>query len=149
MAQATPEVTELHDAVKRGDLAMMRTLLAADRALANTRCATDPRGVYPLHVAAEHGQADAARLLLEHGADPALLDAENNATALCWAAFHGRPAVIAALPDVGINLRNKHGLTPLGCAIGGTQGRWSRFSNASTDDWRKITGMLRARGGVE
>ena len=149
MAQATSEVTEFHNAVKRGDLAELRKLLTANRALANARSEADPRGVYPLHVAAEHGQADAARLLLEHGADPALLDAENNATALCWAAFHGRPAVVAALPDAGINVRNKHGLTPLGCAIGGTQGHWSRFSNASTDDWRKITEMLRARGGVE
>lgn len=149
MAPAPSKVTELHEAVKRGDLAAMRKLLAADRQLANARSETDARGVYPLHVAAEVGQAEAARLLLEHGADPGLLDAENDATALCWAAFHGRPAVVAALPDTGINLRNKHGLTPLGCAIGGTQGHWSRFSNASTDDWRKITGMLRARGGVE
>ena len=149
MAQAPPEVNELHDAVKRGDLAAMRELLAADNTLANARSETDPRGVYPLHVAAELGQAEAARLLLEHGADPGLLDAQNAATALCWAAFHGRPAVLAVLPDTGINLRNKHGLTPLGCAIGGMQGHWSRFSNASTDDWRKITEMLRARGGVE
>lgn len=127
----------------------MRALLEGNRALANARSETDARGPYPLHVAAESDQADAARVLLEHGADPVLLDGENDATAICWAAFHGRPGVVAALPDAGINLRNKHGLTPLGCAIGGTQGHWSRFSNASTEDWRKITEMLRARGGVE
>jgi hypothetical protein len=57
--------------------------------------------------------------------------------------------VVAALPNTAINLRNKHGLTPLGCAVGGTQGQWTRFSNASTEDWRKITEMPRARGGVE
>ena len=149
MAQAASQVTRLHDAVKVGDLAAMRALLEGNRALANARSETDARGVYPLHVAAESGQADAARVLIEHGADPLLLDTENDATALCWAAFYGRPAVVAALPDTGINLRNKHGLTPLGCAVGGTQGHWQRFSNASTEDWRKITGMLRARGGVE
>lgn len=149
MAQAASQVSELHDAVKRGDVAAMRRLLAVQRGLANARSETDARGVYPLHVAAEFGQADAARLLLEHGADPAMLDAENDATALCWAAFYGRPAVVAVLPDAAINVRNKHGLTPLGCAVGGTQGHWSRFSNASTEDWRKITEMLRARGAVE
>lgn len=149
MAQAASKVTALHAAVKSGDLAALRELLSADRALANARSETDLRGVYPLHVAAEFDQAEAARLLLEHGADPALLDAENNATALCWAAFYGRPAVAAVLPDAALNARNKHGLTPLGCAIGGTQGHWQRFSKASTEDWRKITEMLRARGGVE
>jgi ankyrin repeat protein len=149
MAQATSQVTRLHHAVKAGDLGAMRALLEVDSALANARSETDARGVYPLHVAAEFDQAQAARLLIEHGADPALLDAENDATALCWAAFYGRPAVVSALPDAGINSRNKHGLTPLGCALGGTQGHWQRFSNASTDDWRKITEMLRARGGVE
>jgi uncharacterized protein len=144
-------VTDFHGAVKHGDLATMRKLLAADRALANARSETDARGTYPLHVAAEFDQADAARLLLEHGADPALLDSENHASALCWAAFHGRARVAAVLAerDPNINLRNKHGLTPLGCAVGGTQGHWQRFSNASTEDWRKITEMLRGRGGVE
>jgi hypothetical protein len=46
-------VTDLHEAVKRGDLAAMRALLAADRALANARSETDARGTFPLHVAAE------------------------------------------------------------------------------------------------
>lgn len=45
--------------------------------------------------------------------------------------------------------RNKHGLTPLGCAVEGSKGHWQRFTKASTEDWRKITEMLRARGGVE
>jgi hypothetical protein len=42
-----------------------------------------------------------------------------------------------------------HGLTPLGCAIGGTEGRWLAFSNATLDDWREAADLLRARGGVE
>jgi ankyrin repeat protein len=62
-------VTDLHDAVKRGDLAALGALLKANPALAHARSETDPRGTYPLHVAAEFGQAEAARLLLEHGAD--------------------------------------------------------------------------------
>jgi len=45
--------------------------------------------------------------------------------------------------------RNKHGLTPLGCAVGGTQGRWQKFSDATLDDWREAASLIRARGGRE
>ena len=144
-------VTDLHDAVKRGDLAAMRTLLAVDRALANARSETDARGTYPLHVAAEFGQAEAARVLLAHGADVALLDIENDSIALCWAAFFGRPEVTAVLLEAGSepSQRNKHGLTPLGCAVGGVQGKWERFSKATREDWRKCAEAIRAMGGTE
>ena len=64
------KITELHDAVRRGDLAAMKALLAADRSLANTCSEMDVRGTYPLHVAAESGQAGAARLLLDQRAEP-------------------------------------------------------------------------------
>jgi ankyrin repeat protein len=145
------DVTSLHDAVKRGDLGRLEALLAAHRDLANAVSETDPRSTYPLHVAAEFGQAGAARLLLRHGADVARRDAENDAIALCWAAFFGRPAVVAVLLDGGSepSQRNKHGLTPLGCAVGGTQGQWQRFSDASLDDWREAAELLRARGATE
>ena len=43
------KVTDLHDAVKRGDLAEIRALLESDRSLANARSETDVRGTYPLH----------------------------------------------------------------------------------------------------
>jgi hypothetical protein len=144
-------VKVLHWAVKSGDIPALQSMLRSDRALANARSATDKRGTFPLHVAAEFGHADAARVLLEHGADPALLDVESGATALCWAAFFGRPGVTAALleRDSQFNLRNKHGLTPLGCAVGGTQGRWKQFSNASIEDWQKVATLLRSRGALE
>src|SRR5215510_2008926 len=145
------KVTHLHDAVKRGDLGRLKALLAEDRALANVVSETDPRGTYPLHIAAEFGQADAARLLLRHGADVSRRDAENDAIALCWAAFFGRPEVVAVLLDAGSDpsQRNKHGLTPLGCAVGGTQGRWQKFSDASLSDWQRAAEIIRARGGTE
>ena len=144
-------MTELHAAVKSGDLAQLKALLERDRAAANARVASDPRGVYPLHVAAEHGQAAAARLLLDYGADVSLLDEENVSIALCWAAFFGRPGVAAVLLAAGSDpsQRNKHGLTPLGCALGGTRGQWQRFSNATLEDWSKTADLIRARGGVE
>jgi ankyrin repeat protein len=144
-------VTKLHDAVRRGDLGSLETLLAENRALANSVSETDPRGPYPLHVAAEVGQAAVARVLLRHGADVSLLDAENGAIALCWAAFFGRPDVVAVLLEAGSDpsQRNEHGLTPLGCAVGGTKGQWQRFSDATIDDWRQAADTLRSRGGTE
>jgi len=145
------EVQELHSAVKRGDTVAMKALLDRDRALANSVSATDPRRTYPLHVAAEFGQADAARMLLAYGADPTLLDAENDAIALGWAAFFGRPGVVVVLLEAGSepSQRNKHGLTPLGCAIGGTEGRWRQFSNATIEDWQAAADTIRKSGGAE
>jgi ankyrin repeat protein len=142
---------ELHDTVKNGDLAGMRALLDADRGLANAVSPTDARGTYPLHVAAEFGRAEAAQLLLRYGADQSLLDAENAAIPLGWAAFFGRPGVVAALLEAGSepSQRNKHGLTPLGCAVGGTQGKWRQFSNATVDEWEKCAELIRSHGGAE
>jgi hypothetical protein len=145
------KVRELHDAVKNGDLAEIKVLLDEDRGLANAVSTTDARGTYPLHVASEFGQAEAARLLLRYGADVSLLDAENHAIALGWAAFFGRPGVVAALleADSEPSQRNKHGLTPLACAVGGTQGRWKQFSNATVEEWQRCADLIRLRGGTE
>lgn len=145
------KVTSLHDAVKRGDLETLKALLDVNRGLANAKSESDVRGTYPLHVAAQYGQAGAARMLLDHGADVSLLDSENDSIALCWAAFFGRPEVVAVLLEAGSepSQRNKHGLTPLGCAVGGTQGRWKQFSNASLEDWGKAAELIRSRGGLE
>ena len=144
-------VTKLHDAVKRGEVGSVKALLEENRGLANSKSETDARGTFPLHVAAEFGQADAARMLLGYGADVSLLDSESDAIALGWAAFFGRPEVVAVLLEAGSepSQRNKHGLTPLGCAVGGTQGRWKQFSNASLEDWRKSAEAIRSYGGLE
>jgi ankyrin repeat protein len=141
----------LHDAVKRGDLGTLKGLLEENRDLADSRSETDARGTTPLHAAAEYGQAGAARMLLDYGADVSLLDSENDSIALCWAAFFGRPEVVAILLEAGSepSQRNKHGLTPLGCAVGGTQGRWKQFSNASLEDWGRAAETIRKYGGVE
>ena len=90
-------------------------------------------------------------MLLGYGADVSLLDSESDAIALGWAAFFGRPEVVAVLLEAGSepSQRNKHGLTPLGCAVGGTQGRWKQFSNASLEDWGKSAEAIRSHGGVE
>lgn len=144
-------VTKLHGAVRSGDVLTLRTLLDRDRSLANAVSETDPRLTYPLHVAAEFGQAEAARVLLAYGADPSLVDSENDATALGWAAFFGRPSVVLVLLEAGseLNHRNRHGLTPLDCALGGAAGRWTQFSNATVDDWRRAAKMIGDAGGKE
>jgi len=95
MAKAAAQVAELHAAVKRGDLAAIKALLEKNPALANARSETDARGTFPLHVAAQSGQAAAAKLLVDYGADVSALDLENDAIALGWAAFFGRPEVVA------------------------------------------------------
>jgi uncharacterized protein len=138
------QVSELHAAVRRGDLATIARLLNENPGLANARSETDPRGTSPLHVAAEFGQAAAAGLLLQYGADVSVLDAENDATALSWAAFFGRPEVTRVLLEAASDReqRNKHGLTALDCALGGAQGQWQRFSNASLEDWRRCVELL-------
>jgi uncharacterized protein len=142
------KATELHAAVKRGDLPAMRRLLEADPRLANAPSETDQRGTFPLHVTAEAGQAAAARLLLEYGADIAATDLENGAIALGWAAFFGRPDLVEVLLSAGSapSQRNKHGLTALGCALGGVEGRWRKFSNATVEDWRRAAAMIRTKG---
>ena len=141
----------MHDAVKRGDLGSIKALVEENRDLANSRSETDARGTYPLHVAAEFGQPGGARALLKYGADVSLLDSENKAIALGWAAFFGRPEVVAVLLEAGSepSQRNKHGLTPLGCAVGGTQGRWKQFSNATVEEWQRAAEIIRSYGGVE
>ena len=148
---AEGRVSRLHLAVRHGDLQVLQSLLVENPGLANSRSTTDARGTFPLHVAAEFGQAEAAQLLLDKGADVKLLDLENDASALGWAAFFGRPRVVRALLAAGSppSQRNKHGLTPLGCAVGGSQGRWKQFSNASLPDWQQCVELIRARGGVE
>jgi len=142
-------VTRLHDAVKRGDIEAIGSLLGDDRTLANTVSETDPRLTYPLHVAAEFGQVEAAKVLIAHGADPSLVDGENDATALGWAAFFGRPRVVEVLVKAGAEAsrRNKHGLTPLDCALRGTEGEWAKFSDATVEDWRRAAEVISAAGG--
>jgi hypothetical protein len=90
-------------------------------------------------------------VLLDYGANVSLLDTENDAIALGWAAFFGRPEVVRKLLEAGseVNQRNKHGLTPLACAVGGTQGRWKQFSNATLDDWQGSVDVIAAHGGRE
>jgi ankyrin repeat protein len=61
------------------------------------------------------------------------------------------PEVTKVLLEAGSDpqQRNKHGLTPLDCALGGAQGQWQRFSNASLADWRRCVELLRSSSTQE
>jgi ankyrin repeat protein len=115
----------------------------------NSVSETDARLTYPLHIAAEFDQIEAARMLIARGADVSLVDGENDANALGWAAFYGRPRMVELLLRSGaeLNQRNKHGLTPLDCALEGAAGHWTKFSNATVEDWRRAAELISAAGG--
>lgn len=52
-----------------------------------------------LHVTAEHGLVELARVLLDAGADPAIHDGKYDATALGWAEYCNQPAIAALLRE--------------------------------------------------
>jgi ankyrin repeat protein len=74
---------EIHDAARRGDLALVRSLLAEDPTLVNVR---DEDGLTPLHVACKEAQDGVVALLLDHGAD-ANAWVDTTATPLLLACF--------------------------------------------------------------
>jgi len=54
-----------------------------------------------LHVTAEHGGVELARLLLDAGADPSIRDDKYEATALGWAEYCGQPEIAELLRQRG------------------------------------------------
>ncbi len=79
--------------------------------------AQDRQGFTPLIIAARHGRAMCARVLLGHGAEIDKKDYKGN-SALLWAAFHGYGEVVDVLLEKGadIDARGKNG-TALTCAV--------------------------------
>jgi len=101
----------IHQAAADGDAAAVRTLLAQDASLANSR---DDRECTPLHHAAAAGHTELVALLADAGAD---IDAQNRSgeTPLHWAAIRNRQAVVELLIGRGAEteLREDYGRTPL------------------------------------
>jgi ankyrin repeat protein len=108
--------SQLVEAAARGDVAVVRTMLAAGNVDVN---AATRLGVVPLQVAIAQGDAAMTRLLLEHGADIAKPDRAGEPP-LMLAARRGVPEVAKALLEHGaaVDARDaSFGQTPLMLAV--------------------------------
>jgi ankyrin repeat protein len=117
-ARRLAETAELDvfEAASLGDVARLGEVLGEDPALAQTRSDDD---FTALHYAAFFDGPDAARLLLEHGADVnAFADNELGVHPLNSAAAAGRRDVAAILLEHGAdpNAQTARGFTPLDAA---------------------------------
>jgi ankyrin repeat protein len=110
---------DIYIASYRGDIETVKRLIAEDPELINSR---NSGGRFPLEMAAQTGQIDIVKFLLEKGADVNLN--RGGATALHMAAIYGgNTEVITLLLEAGadINARTGNGDTPLNMAVIGKQ----------------------------
>lgn len=110
---------DIYLASYRGDLDTVKRLLAENPDLINSRNSV---GRFPLEMAAQTGQIEVVKFLLEKGADVNLN--RGGATALHMAAIYGgKTEVITLLLEAGadINARTGNGDTPLNMAVIGKQ----------------------------
>src|SRR5215813_8469521 len=90
------------DACSTGNVELLRSLLAADPGLARSTDSRHEHGGWTgLHTAANHGQVEAVRLLLKHGADPNSLEAGDRTYPTHWAAAKAYLEIVRALLDAG------------------------------------------------
>jgi ankyrin repeat protein len=107
---------DIFEAASLGDVTRLADLLASDSALAQARSDDD---FTPLHYAAFFDGPEAARLLLDHGADVnAFADNELGVHPLNSAAAAGRGDVAAVLLEHGAdpNATTRRGFKPLDAA---------------------------------
>ena len=102
LVAAHPQVIDqggtLHLLAKRRDVAGVTWLLERG-ANPNAMWAHWDAEVTPLHLAALSGSAEAARVLLERGADPTIRDSKHGSDAIGWAQFFKRPEILSILMD--------------------------------------------------
>jgi ankyrin repeat protein len=110
--------TPLHQAVARGNLPMVQTLLEAPKIQAD---AADDRGTRPIHLAVELGHDQVAQRLLHHGIEVNGQSGQGY-TPLYWAARRGHQDLVNTLLTHGadVSMPNQFGETSLhGAARGG------------------------------
>jgi ankyrin repeat protein len=102
---------DIHDAVIKGDIILVKNLLEKNPKLVNSRGKLDRT---PLHLAAQEGNQELVELLLDKGAD---IDAQDqyHFTPLHLASYEGRLEVVQTLLTKGANknARDIGGGTPL------------------------------------
>jgi len=102
LVAAHPQVIDqggtLHLLAKRRDVTGVTWLLERG-ANPNAMWAHWDAEVTPLHLAALSGSAEAARVLLERGADPTIRDSKHGSDAIGWAQFFKRPEILSILMD--------------------------------------------------
>jgi ankyrin repeat protein/L-ascorbate metabolism protein UlaG (beta-lactamase superfamily) len=96
-ASAAPIVGRIHEAVRAGDLAKVKALVAESPAVVNEK---DDRGRTPLHFASVSEKPDVLAFLIASGADVKAADPEGF-TPLHWAASEGRAGAAKALIAAG------------------------------------------------
>jgi ankyrin repeat protein len=103
----------LYVAVQRGYVAVAEVLLA-NKADVNLRSGTDISGARPIHSAVLSGKTDLIQLLINHGADVNVTDAQGR-TALEFAATQNdtNAAKLLLASKAAIETRDKDGNTPL------------------------------------
>jgi 7,8-dihydropterin-6-yl-methyl-4-(beta-D-ribofuranosyl)aminobenzene 5'-phosphate synthase len=101
----------IHEAIIKGDLNAVQTILEADKSLLEAR---NSENFTPLLLASIHGQLEIARFLIEMGANIHAGDNENS-TPLHNAAARGHSDIISLLIDKGahINQCDGNGMTAL------------------------------------
>ena len=111
---------EIHEAVRGGNIQAVQRLVAADRSLLATK---EADGSTPLHIAAQAGNLEMTKLLLDLGADVKLGDNENS-NALHVAAIGANIAVIDLLLAKGmdVNSADVNGMTAV--LFAGAWGKW-------------------------
>ncbi|KAH7104293.1 ankyrin [Auriculariales sp. MPI-PUGE-AT-0066] len=93
-ADAVPhDLNTLHGCVHAGDINRLRGLLESGTVDVNSK---DEYGFTPLHLAADRGLEPAARLLLDHKADPLVQDPDGE-TALSLATVSGYDSIVQLL----------------------------------------------------
>jgi len=103
--------TDIHGAIRSGDAIRLKVMLAKSPDLINKR---GDMGATPLHIAAEEGNVDIIKLLIENGLHTGVVDWIGN-TALHIASAKGHTQAVAVLHEHGADpaAKNNQNDTPI------------------------------------